>query len=126
VLEILAGVVLGAVLAYSAAVKVVRPREAIAAMGTYGFGGGGRVVAWAIALVAEAALAVAVIAGSERGAPYAAGLMLLFAATMASAVMRGAVGAPCGCFGPDSRIGWPAVARALVLAVGFAALAAAL
>ena len=125
-LEIAARVVLGAILAYSAAVKAARPRESIAAMSSYGFAGRGRAVAWAIALLAEAGLAAAVLAGTERGAAYAAALMLLFAATLASAAMRGAAGAPCGCFGPGSRIGWPAVARALILGAALAGLAIAL
>lgn len=125
-LEIAARVVLGAVLAYSAAHKAARPRESIAAMASYGFAGGGRTLAWAIALTAEAALAVGILAGSERAAWAGAALMALYAATMGSALMRGAAGRPCGCFGLESQLGWAALARAVVLTAAFATLAATL
>ena len=36
--------------------------------------------------------------------------------------MRGRAGAPCACFGARSTVGWPAVARNVVLAAAFAAL----
>ena len=41
----------------------------------------------------------------------AAALLGVFALALAVAILRGRAGAPCGCFGGRSRIGWPAFAR---------------
>jgi thiol-disulfide isomerase/thioredoxin len=67
-------------------------------------------------------LAVAVAVGAPGAAEAAAGLMAAFALALATAIARGRAGAPCGCFGRQSRIGWPAAARAAVLTLAFAAL----
>lgn len=92
-------------------------------MGAYGFATPrARGFALALVVVLEAALAAAVLAGSDEGAYAAAGLMLLFAATQASAIFAGKAGAPCACFGARSRIGWPAMGRNLALGAGFAVL----
>jgi hypothetical protein len=78
--------------------------------------------AWAGAVLAETALAAALVAR----VPYApvAGAVLLggFAAVLATALARGRGGAPCGCFGRRSRIGRLAVLRAAALAVACAVL----
>jgi hypothetical protein len=114
-------VALAAVLAWSAASKLADARRSTAAMATFGFATpASRRLAWTIAVVAEATLAVGVAAGSDRAAYLAAALMLLFALTLGSALMRGQVGAPCACFGGGSRVSGLAVARDLALAVAFA------
>jgi hypothetical protein len=80
---------------------------------------------WAGLVLVETGLAVAVALGVP-GAPEAgAALFGLFAAALIVAIGRGRAGAPCGCFGARSRIGWGAVARNAVLAAGFVVLAAA-
>jgi hypothetical protein len=48
--------------------------------------------------------------------------MACFALALAAAILRGRAGAPCGCFGTRSRIGWLAVARTALLAGSFAVL----
>jgi hypothetical protein len=112
---------LGIVLAGAALAKLASPRASIAAMASFGFEGGSlRPIAWAGLIAVELGLAVAVALGSDPAAWLAAGLMLLFAALTAGAVMRGQAGAPCACFGPRSKVSWLGVARNLALAAGFA------
>jgi hypothetical protein len=124
-MEAMARVALAAVLAWSAASKLADARRSTAAMATFGFvTPGSRRIAWTIAVLAEAALAVGVAAGSDRAAWLAAALMLLFALTLVSALMRGRAGAPCACFGGGSVVGPRAVGRDLLLAAGFALVAA--
>ena len=66
------------------------PAARTAAMATFGFATpASRRIAWTIAVVAEIALAIGVAAGSDRAAYLAAALMLLFALTLGSALMRG-------------------------------------
>ena len=114
---------LAAVLAWSAASKLADARRSTAAMATFGFTTpASRRLAWAIAVVAELALALGVAAGSERASYLAAGLMALFAATLGSALMQGRAGAPCACFGGGSKVSAAAIVRNLVLAVAFAVL----
>jgi Methylamine utilisation protein MauE len=112
---------LGIVLAGAALAKLASPRASIAAMASFGFEGGPlRPIAWAGLIAVELGLGVAVALGSDTGAYLAAGLMLLFAALTASAVLRGKAGAPCACFGPRSKVSWLGVLRNLGLAVAFA------
>jgi Methylamine utilisation protein MauE len=116
---VLAGVLIGAAVA-----KLASPRAGQAALGAFGFETpGARAVAFWSLIAVEIGLAVAVAAGSTEAAWLGAGLMLLFALTMAGAIMRGRAGEPCGCFGARSRIGWPGVARNLGLAAGFTVVA---
>ena len=111
---------LAAVLAWSAASKLADARRSTAAMATFGFATpASRRLAWTIAVVAEIVLALGVAGGDERAAFLAAALMLLFALTLGSALMRGQVGAPCACFGGGSRVSGFAIARDLVLAAAF-------
>ena len=120
-METVARLVLGGLLAWSAATKLADARRSTAAMATFGFATpASRRLAWAVAVVAEIALAVGVIAGSDRAAYLAAALMLLFALTLGSALMRGRAGAPCACFGGGNTIGASAVVRDIALAVAFA------
>jgi hypothetical protein len=112
---------LGIVLAGAALAKLASPRASIAAMASFGFDGGPlRPIAWAGLIAIELGLGVAVALGSDTAAYLAAGLMLLFAALTASAVLRGEAGAPCACFGPRSKVSWLGVLRNLGLAAAFA------
>ena len=116
---VLAGVLLLAALAKarsgSAGREALRP---------YGLGGAKvRAATWAATIAVEAGLALAVAVGVPSAAAAAAGLLAAFALLLALAVARGLAGKPCGCFGAGSRIGWPAVGRAALLAAGFAAVA---
>ena len=113
---------LGIVLAGAALAKLASPRASIGAMASFGFEDGPlRSIAWAGLIAIELGLAVAVAIGSDPAAYLAAGLMLLFAALTAGAVLRGHAGAPCACFGPRSTVSWLGVLRNLALAVGFVA-----
>lgn len=113
----LAGILLAA-----AAAKLASPRSSRAALATFGIEGARfQAVAWALLVATEVALAAGVAAGSSAAAFGAAALMLIFAATMTSAIARGRAGAPCACFGARSRVSWASVARNLVFAAGFAA-----
>jgi len=116
-------VVLGAVLAGASAAKLTSRGTSRTALATFGFHGV-RVqgVVWAAVIATELALAAGVIAGSDVAAFLAAGLMALFAATMAGAMLRGRAGAPCACFGAGSTVSGGGIARNLALAAGFAAL----
>jgi hypothetical protein len=119
-LEIIVRVGLGLVLAGAALAKLVRPRESIAALASFGFEGGPlRPIAWASLIAIELGLGIAVALGSDPAAFAASALMLLFAAVTAAAILRGRAGAPCPCFGPRSRISWLGVLRNVGLAVGF-------
>ena len=120
-MEIILRVGLGIVLAGAALAKLASPRASIAGMGSFGFEAGPmRPIAWAGLIAIELGLAVAVALGSEPAAYLAAGLMLLFAALTAGAMLRGRAGAPCACFGPRSKVSWLGVLRNLALAGGFA------
>jgi Methylamine utilisation protein MauE len=123
VVEVAARLALGGLLAGASLVKLASPGSSRASLATFGIDGRrGQAVAWGLLIATELALAVGVIAGSATAAYLAAALMAMFAATMVSAIMRGRAGAPCACFGARSTVGWPAVARNVVLAAAFAAL----
>ncbi len=120
-MEIVFRVGLGIVLAGAALAKLASPRTSIAAMASFGFEGGPlRPIAWAGLIAIELGLGVAVALGSDPAAYLACGLMLLFAALTAGALLRGQAGAPCACFGPRSKVSWLGVLRNLALAAGFA------
>lgn len=80
-----------------------------------------RAAVWAAVIAAEAGLAVAVAVEVEA-ALAAAALLGLFALAQVAAIARGRAGAPCGCFGGRSRLGWGSVSRTLLLAAAFAVL----
>jgi hypothetical protein len=125
VLEVVARLVLGGVLAGAAIAKLANPAASRAGLASFGIEGRGpQAIAWALLIACELALAAGVIAGAALAAYLAAALMATFAATMVSAILRGRAGVPCGCFGARSTVGWGAVARNAVLAVAFAALPA--
>ena len=114
---------LAAVLLASATGKLVSGRSSREALGSYVISrAGARAALWAGAIAAEAILAVAVAAGLSGASEAAAALLAVFALALAAAIVRGRAGAPCGCFGGGSRIGWPAFARTALLSAAFAAL----
>ena len=114
---------LAAVLLASAAGKLVSGRSSREALASYGIRRpGARSALWGGTIAAEAVLAVAVAADVRGASEAAATLLTVFALVLAAAILRGRTGAPCGCFGGRSRIGWPAFARTSLLAAGLAAL----
>jgi len=116
---VLAGVLLLAALAKARSGSAGRE-----ALRSYGLSGAGtRAATWAATIAVEVGLALALAAGVPWAAAGAAGLFAAFALLLAVAVARGLTGKPCGCFGASSRIGWPAVGRAALLAAGFAVVA---
>ncbi len=121
--SLLIRIALGAVLLISAALKVRAPQATEAGLATYGFAEGAtRRAAWGSLIAVEVVLAAGVIAGSDTAAYLAASLLASFAALLVGAIMRGQAGAPCGCFGAESEVGWGGVARNVALAASFAAL----
>jgi hypothetical protein len=114
---------LAAVLLVAAAAKLASGRSGRDALRSYGIAGPKpRAIIWGTAIAAEAGLALAVAAGLPGATEAAAGLLAFFALALVVAIARGGAGAPCGCLGGRSRIGWPGVARAVVLAAAFVAL----
>jgi hypothetical protein len=123
VIHLVAGILLGAVLAASALLKLRSPESSRAGLATFGIEGPrATTVVWAALIAIELVLAATVAAGSDLAAWCAAALMLMFAATMVSALARGKAGRPCACFGAGSTVGPASILRNLVLAAGFAAL----
>lgn len=121
-LEVLARVILGGLLAGAALAKLASPASSRAALATFGVSHAqAQLVLWASVVATELALAVGVIAGVDAAMLGAAGLMAVFAALMVGAIMRGHAGSPCACFGARSTVGWPQVGRNLALAAAFAA-----
>ena len=122
-LGLAARLVLGLVLAGSAALKLASPASSRAALGTFEIEGDRlQWAAWVLLIVVELGLAAEVIAGSDQAAWLAAGFLTLFAAVLVGAILRGRAGAPCACFGSRSTVGWISVGRNLALAACFAAL----
>jgi len=116
-------VLLGAVLLVAAAGKIRAGGRARDALRSYGIASGRtRAALWVGAIAAEAGLGIALAMNAPGAAEAAAGLMGLFALGLVWAIATGRAGKPCGCFGVRSRIGWPAVARAGLLAGALAAL----
>ena len=111
-LEVVARLVLGGLLAGASLAKLASPASSRAAMATFGIDGRRpQAIAWALLIACELGLAGGVIAGSATAAYLAAALMATFAATMVGAILRGRAGAPCACFGARSTVGWWGVAR---------------
>jgi uncharacterized membrane protein YphA (DoxX/SURF4 family) len=122
-IEIIFRVVLAGVLAVAALSKLASPSASRSAMASFGFAEGPlRSLAWATLIALELGLAAGVALGSAAAAYGAAALMLLLAAVMAGALLRGQAGAPCACFGARSRVSRLGVGRNLLLAGAFAAL----
>ena len=121
--DVIARLVLGGVLAGASVAKLASPGSSRAALSTFGIRDT-RVqgVAWVLLIVCELGLAAGVIAGSPTAAYLAAALMATFALTMVGAILQGRAGAPCACFGARSTVSWTSVLRNVVLAVAFAVL----
>ncbi len=118
---LIARLVLGLVLAGSAALKLASPASSRASLATFDVEGEAlRWVGWVVLVAAELGLAAGIVAGSDQAAWLAAGLMALFAAVLVGAILRGRAGAPCACFGARSIVGWRAVGRNVALAACFA------
>lgn len=109
------------VLLVAAALKLRAPRTTAASFQTFDVPLRARLpLSFALAAV-EAALAVALVAG-VRFAPFAGAVLFVgFAALTVRALLEGKRGAPCGCFGPRSRVGWGAVGRDVTLAAALVA-----
>jgi hypothetical protein len=105
----------------AAALKLASPDASRAALATFGVPARLRAPAWGMLVALEVVLAVTVVLGSDSAAFAAAAFCALSATALVAAILRGRTGAPCGCFGAQSRVGWPAVARSVILAAGFAA-----
>lgn len=121
-LELAARVVLGAVLAGASAAKLASPQTSRAALSTFGLTGSRlQGVVWGTLIATELGLAAGVVAGSDTAALLASGLLALFAATVAGAMLRGRAGAPCACFGARSTVSGVGIVRNLALSAGFAA-----
>jgi hypothetical protein len=113
----------GAVLLAAAIAKARRPAESQQALAAFGLGTtAARRAGWAALVAVEVILAATLAAGAAEAAYAAGALMLAFAALLVVQIARGRAGAPCGCFGARSTIGWPGVARNVVLAAAFFAL----
>ena len=114
---------LAAVLVGAAVTKLLAGARTRDALRSYGISSPRvRWVLWAAAIGAEALLGAALAAGVPGAAEAAAALLGLFSIALVAAIARGRTGAPCGCFGGRSRIGWTAVARTAVLAAALAVL----
>jgi hypothetical protein len=123
VLGLVARFGLALVLAGSAVLKLASPGSSHASLATFEIEGERlRWVGWALLVATELGLAAAIAAGSDEAALLAAGLMVLFAAALVGALLRGRAGAPCACFGTRSAVSWRSVARNLALAACFALL----
>jgi hypothetical protein len=123
VLEVVARLILGGLLAGTGLAKLASPRSSRGALATFGVADvRSQWVAWLTVVATELALGAGVIAGADGAAVGAAALMLLFAALLVAAILRGRAGAPCACFGARSVVGWPQVARNLGLAAAYAVL----
>jgi hypothetical protein len=115
--------VLAAVLVVAAAGKLRAGRSGRDALRSYGLADARvRAAAWGATIVVELGLAIAVAADVPGAALATAALLAGFALAQVVAIASGKAGAPCGCFGGRSRIGWTSVARSAVLAAAFAVL----
>jgi hypothetical protein len=118
-----AGLLLGALLALAALLKLAAPGTSAAALATFGVTGRrAQRALWTLVVVAELGLAVGVALGSDAAAYAAAALMAVFGVAQGLALARGRRGAPCACFGARSTVGRAALARNAALAAAFVAL----
>ena len=122
-LPMLLALLLGAVLAGSALLKLADGPGTRAALSTYGIRDEAAAHAVWVGLIAvELLLAAAIVAGVEAAAWAGAALFAVFAVAQAVALVSGRAGAPCACFGARGRIGRASLARAAALAAAFAVL----
>jgi hypothetical protein len=115
--------ILAATLLAAAGAKLVAGSRARDALRSYGVADRrARAVLWGLTIAAEVGLGLAVAFDVPGAAAGAACLLGAFAVALLVAIARGRAGAPCGCFGARSRIGYGAVVRTALLATAFAAL----
>jgi hypothetical protein len=108
---------LAAILVAAAASKVARPGESREALRS--------LVSWLplpVLVAVELALAAGVAAGSDAAALAASVFVLAGAAAIGRALSDGREGAPCGCFGPRSKVSRMGVLRNLALSAAFGVL----
>ena len=120
-MALVASIALAAVLIVAAVLKLRAFSEAASALATYGVPARLRPAATTGIVAAELAIAAGLLAGVPVAAYAGAALLLVFAVATVLALLGGKRGAPCGCFGASSRIGWGAVLRDLALAAAFLA-----
>ncbi len=113
-------IALAGVLLVSAGLKAAAPGRTRAALATFGLGSP---LVWPALVAIELLVAAGVVAGSQPAAYAGAALSLGFAVALAAALISGRRNAPCGCFGPGSRVRPSGVARNLALGAGFIAVA---
>jgi hypothetical protein len=104
----------------AAALKLASASSSRAALATFGVPASLRTVAWSALIGLEVVLAATLALGSDAAAFAAAAFCGLSAAVLVLAILAGRTGAPCGCFGSRSRVGWPGIVRNVVLGAGFA------
>jgi methylamine utilization protein MauE len=121
-LALVASIVLAAVLIVAAVLKLRAFSESASALETYGVPARLRRPAAVAVIAVELAIAAALLGGVRAAAYAGAALLLVFAAATVLALLAGKRGAPCGCFGASSKVGWGAVLRDLVLAAAFLAI----
>src|SRR5262245_36304858 len=98
-------VLLAALLAGAAAAKLAAGADGRSALRSYGVvDRGAQAGLWALLILCESALAVAVAADVPLAAEATAVLLASFALALVIALARGRAGAPCGCLGVRSRI----------------------
>jgi hypothetical protein len=113
-----------AILLAAAALKAADRTGTTVALAAFGIPGRLAAPTWGALLLAEAALAAGIAAGSATAA-YAAGLVLTgFLVVQLAALANGNAGAPCGCFGRGGRLSRASAGRTALLAVVCAALPA--
>src|SRR4051812_44127527 len=111
-------IALAGILLVSAGLKAAAPARTRAAVATFGLRSA---LVLPLLVAVEALVAAGVVDGWPPAAYAGAALTLTFAVALASALISGRRGAPCGCFGPGSRVRPTGVVRNLALAVGFLA-----
>jgi hypothetical protein len=121
--SVVACLVLGLVLVAAAGLKAFHGQAARDALATYGVKRFAWPV-WAVLIVVEGSLGVAVGAGLDWAAQAAAVLMTGACAAQVGAILAGRRGAPCGCFGARGRVGSGSAGRAVLLASALALLPA--
>src|SRR5215212_2752189 len=113
-----------AILLAAAALKAADRTGTTVALAAFGIPGRLAAHMWGALILAEAALAAGIAAGSATAA-YAAGLVLTgFLVVQLAALANGNAGAPCGCFGRGGRLSRASAGRTALLAVVCAALPA--
>src|SRR5262245_45523423 len=100
-------VLLAAVLAGAAAAKLGAGAAGRSALSSYGIRNRSiQAGLWALLILVETGLAVAVASSVTLAAEAAAALFAVFALALVIALAGGRAGAPCGCLGARSRISW--------------------